>query len=49
MTTNWDEEEAVIEDDLAECETILEEVWVKEEASFKNFLDGLKKRIEREI
>ena len=32
MTTNWDKEKAVIEDDLAECEEILNDVWVKEES-----------------
>ena len=35
MTTNWDKEKAVIEDDLAECEAILNDVWVKEEGGLK--------------
>ena len=41
MTTNWVREKTVIEDNLAKCKAILDNVWVKEEVGFKKFHDGL--------
>ena len=39
----WAQEKAIIEDDLSECEAILDEVRVKTDKGCKGILDGLEK------
>ena len=40
---NWAQEKAIIEDDLSECEAILNEVRVKADKGCEVILDGLEK------